>query len=358
MKAGGEDARHDVAADVGADRRQGIKEPPLVDADAGLGGSNRRNPGGRRNIRRAADAAGIEAQQKMDHRRVARANHRRDATEFNRLADGQGLDEVVHVAHDAPLHLPERIVLLGIDDAPNVVLAEMHLRVVGGFGVQSGGAGQVHQVGDDRRGADIHDDGVIAPAGVAGLDIDHLEDTAALRQCRRHLVFAFLEDIREAKKDAIPRLHERRIDALPNRHVEPLVVGRLVFVTRLRHFQVMLLNQRIIGESAFAEGLAGQFAEPMGVAIDEDAAGVEEVALRDGDRCVRKDPNLAGQDHPLADLLRRKQCVRRGLDLALIDDDLAFAAVTVAPADACQIHSGQPRRLQERRAARHFGLEA
>jgi hypothetical protein len=76
----------------------------------------------------------------------------------------------------------------------------------------------------------------------------------------------------------------------------------------------------------------------------EDAAGVEAMVLGDGHREIAVDARLAGKDR----LGRR----------ALADLDLALAARAVAAADTREVHAGQARSLQERRAAGHLDLEA
>ncbi|VTR70227.1 hypothetical protein DESC_780415 [Desulfosarcina cetonica] len=129
---------------------------------------------GGRYVGRATDVTGIDLEQELGHGGVAGQGDGGDILGIDLgLADDFFDDGVDGLGHDL-LQPFQAALFLGIHDPADHVLAVTDLGVEVAVLGQHGTALQVDQLAVDRGRANIHGDGIVALAGVAGLDIDDL----------------------------------------------------------------------------------------------------------------------------------------------------------------------------------------
>ena len=91
---------------------------------------------------------------------------------------GKVREQRVDVAHGKVLQLLEAVLLRGVDDAGDHVVAALHLAVVRRRGADDMAVRHVHEVHDHGGGADVHGRAVARLRGVAREDVEHLEHVA------------------------------------------------------------------------------------------------------------------------------------------------------------------------------------
>ena len=156
---GGDDGQR-IRADEAGDRRREVHAAVRVHVEAELTRAQRERLGRGRRERRLPEADRRQAERQMMHGGVADDGHVADVVGVDALA----LVEQLQVGVDAFAHgLGEggRVVVLdGLRDARDDVLAVAHLRVLDRLLVDEGAAREVEQVDDDLGGADVDGDAV------------------------------------------------------------------------------------------------------------------------------------------------------------------------------------------------------
>ena len=69
----------------------------------------------------------------MHHRRVACADDGSYVLQIDPLPFRKRYDKIIHIVHDAVLHLIKGIVFFGVDDSADIVFAEAYLAVIRGL---------------------------------------------------------------------------------------------------------------------------------------------------------------------------------------------------------------------------------
>ena len=173
VHAGREQAGHDVAADVGAERREHHGGRLRVDGDAEVGGAQARVVARGHDERRDADRLGVDAQRELGHRRVA---GERDLVHLVRLDAALLADllrqPVERLVREPLQALEGRVVEHRRGDARDDVGAERLLAVQHRRDGDGRAGREVEQRRDDGRGAEVEGDAVAALGRVAGLDVD------------------------------------------------------------------------------------------------------------------------------------------------------------------------------------------
>ena len=235
--ARGQQARDDVAADVGAERREDVRVRARVHGDAEVGRAHERVARRGHDERRHADRLGIDAEQQLRHRRVAGERDLvdllgRDLALLQHLADEVGeraLRELLQLRQHGRIHHRRR-------DAAD------HVGAVGLLPVEDRAHGdrrprrEVEQRRHDGRGAEVERDAEHAPGRVAGLDADQLvvdDDGRDLPVARAHELRQRAHDV---DADAQLEVVHGREDALE--------VARLILQRGLGELEVALLHAR------------------------------------------------------------------------------------------------------------------
>ena len=292
----------------------------------------------------------------MNHGRIAGADAGDYVLEVHLLPDGEGDDQVVYVADDPCLQLLEVVVLFGVHYSADVIFAEVNLTVVGRFGIDGVAGVEVDQLGHYGRGAQVDGHGEVPAAAITGFYLDNLGGAAASAQRGGDFVVGSHQFGREILQDAKTRLEDGRVDLLADGNIEPLVVGGMIADTGRGHLEVELAGERVEFEAGIF-GAALEVAEDYRIAVGEYLPCFETVALGDCYRNVGQYGRLACEDDVLAKFFGRQQCGGPGAVLALIDDDLALAAISVAAADAAEVDADLLARFEQCGAGGHFGLQ-
>ena len=173
VHAGREHPRHDVATDVGTERREDCGAGTWVQVQPQVLGQDAGWVGGGHHEGRDAQRLGIDAQRERRHRGVARERHLVDMRRIDLALDADLLRQLVEGLAGQCLQAPECIGVhhRGADPGDHVAAEGLLLVQSRGDG-HRGAEREVEQRGHDRGGAEVEGDRVAHFAGVARLDID------------------------------------------------------------------------------------------------------------------------------------------------------------------------------------------
>ncbi len=267
----------------------------------------------------------------MGHRRVARHHHVVDHAVRHVVL----VRQLGQHAADAPdgqvLEFLEAVLLRGVDDARDDVVAALYLRVVRRCHAEDVAVRHVHEVHDDGGGADVHGRAVAGLSRVAGIDVQDLGKAAHVEDRDRHLPVRLADYLRHLFERENVEVEMRGVEPLLVQGApEPLVIRDVVIDGRGGHLEVHAL---IAGLEAPA-GLLHELEELVGLRARGDLVLCLHARLgRDFHHEVAHDLRVAGEDvAPLPLLGGEVRCRLPGLDCPFLDDHLALSAVALPAA--------------------------
>ena len=210
-----DDVGDDVGTDVGTDRREQHEASFRVDRDTGVGSAQILWLQERRGERRLADRLGVDAEQQVQHRRVAGSDDLQDLLAVHARRRAHAAEQSVDRLDDRGPEFLQRFaaVHLGVAHARQHVGAERRLAIDRGFHGCRRPRAKIHEGRHDRRGPHVDRDAEQSIGRVTGFDVDE-----AVPHHRRgdHRGFLVIDRERQLRE------HARRM-----RDLEPLVDERV-----------------------------------------------------------------------------------------------------------------------------------
>ncbi len=302
-----------------------------IDLQAHVLAADEREKGRRRDIGLLAEVLRIDAVEQMLHRGIACHDDVVDHALRHLVLFGQLGEHRIDVAHDQALELFEPVPLRRVHDARDHVVAALYLAVVGRSRADDVAVRHVNKVDDHRGGADIHGRAVPRLRGVAGEDVEHFKNSAHVEDRDRDVPAAFTQHMRQLAQHQVVQVEMRCVEArLVQRASDPLVVRDVIVDRGRAELEVDPLDARL---QAPAGGL-----HELDQLVRLRAGGdlvlcLHARLLRDLDDQVALDARQAGEHVAAFRFFSGQEGTGlAALDRALLDDDLALAAVALAAA--------------------------